>query len=441
MKKTLCALLALALLLSLAPSGFAAGAAKPVIALTYAPEYGESESFEGVVFTEDGEDFDPADYRISLYLQLAEGGAYWVKPTYALPYAQLDEDGGFSIRYATGGRDLEAQIIHIMLIPATLTPGTDFSATRAAALDYIRIDRSADGEVTVEPQRPLPGEERDIFDLSVSEDRLALNVGFYTDGGKPGDALDPERMRALLEAVSPFCDTVRFYGASGELYEAYELAASMGFNVIGGAWLSGDEEADLAEMDALIEHCNKGYVSLAVVGSETLQRGELSVNRLVADLEYVRSRLDEPELRVTTADTACWFLCSAKLQAACDLLFVNNYPFWDGVDAAGAADSFAETMERLREKYPDAELICSETGWPTGGGGVTEQEAAQYFEAIRAWSLESGTQVVYFSAADEPWKTADEGGVGAHWGFLDSELRLKACYGGLDFFKGVYTVK
>ena len=98
-------------------------------------------------------------------------------------------------------------------------------------------------------------------------------------------------------------------------------------------------------------------------------------------------------------------------------------------------------MERLREKYPDAELICSETGWPTGGGGVTEQEAAQYFEAIRAWSLESGTQVVYFSAADEPWKTADEGGVGAHWGFLDSELRLKACYGGLDFFKGVYTVK
>lgn len=47
--------------------------ATPVIALTYVPAYGENAPVTGVVFTEDRSAFDPADYRISLFVQPSEG--------------------------------------------------------------------------------------------------------------------------------------------------------------------------------------------------------------------------------------------------------------------------------------------------------------------------------------------------------------------------------
>ena len=439
--RALAAALAILLLAAVLPLGAEAAGSPPVIALTRTPAYGDRAAFQGVVYTEDGSRFDPGDYRITLYLQLTEGGTYWVKPTYATPYAEIDPDGTFLIEYVTGGYDEEARILHIMLIPSDYTPASDYEDARARALDYVRVERTEQGTVTVSPQRYAPdyGEAGKPSGLSVSPDMLAVDVGFYTHG-RPGDPLSRQQIAKQLDTVADYADTVRFYQAGGAAAPAYEIAHTLGLSVIGNAWLSGDEAADRAEMDALIEHCNRGYVSVACVGSETLLRGDLTAEELVADMEYVRERLDDSSIPVTTADSAGMLLKNYPVRAACDLLMPNCYPYWEGTEIGRAMESFASTMTALRTASPGKELIVSETGWPSAGGTVRdaragEAEAAQYFSDIRDWSLDTGTLVLWFDVADEPWKSADEGEAGAHWGLMDTELNVKEAFAGTDFFR------
>lgn len=435
MKRPLALLLSLFLLLPLLP---ARAAASPVIALTNAPAWGERMPFAGVVYTEDGSAFDPTAYRIALYLQIGPGEAYWVKPTFAMPYAEVGRDGSFSIDYVSGGKDAEAALLHLMLIPATYTPTSEFAKTRAVAVDYVLISRTPES-VTVSPQRTPPeGEAGMASGLTVRPETLAVNVGFYT-AGRPGSGLSEALIRDQLLALAPWADTVRFYSAAGEVAPAYEMAQALGLKVVGTAWLSGDPEGDRRELDALIDHANQGRVAVACVGSETLLRGDLTGEALIAYLDYVRAGLRLP-IPVTTADDAGQLLSHGAVRAACDILMPNSYPFWEGIAADQAAERFIASMAALRASSPRKEILVSETGWPTEGQGrgeaiAGEAEAAAYFAAVRAWSLESGTQILWFDAADEPWKAATEGIAGAHWGFMTKELTLKPGYADTAFFR------
>ena len=115
------------------------------------PIYGSDADFTGTVLLDEDSDNDFLDYRVSLYLQLQPGDTCWPKPTYETPYAIVEPDGSFTINYATGGRDDEATIIHIFLIPASYTPDEDFEATKAVAIDYVQVTRQPDGTVHVDP--------------------------------------------------------------------------------------------------------------------------------------------------------------------------------------------------------------------------------------------------------------------------------------------------
>ena len=268
-------LLCVALLLSLPslPAAAVEEGADPVIALTYVPVYGERSCLEGVVYRPDGGSFDPSAYRVALYLEITEGGGYWVKPTNAHPYADLQADGSFSVQYVTGGLDSEAVRLHVMLIPASYTPAptyntdySSFNATRAASLDYVAVSRGPDGSVAVDPDRPPPegwfGSGKPSG-LAPSVDWLAVDVGFYTDGTWAGGPLSEAAIREQLTRAASFAHTVRFYSAVGPLEPAYAIAQELGLTVAGTAWLSGDETADQAELDGLIAQCNAGRVRLA----------------------------------------------------------------------------------------------------------------------------------------------------------------------------------
>ena len=415
----------------------------PVICLTDVPAMGENRPLQGCVFRGDGGSFNPADYRISIYLQLYEGGEYYKKPTDLTPYVDLFDDGSFSGKFNTGGNDINARILHVMLIPSNHTPG-DFGLTKDAALDYVKITRAEGGEVTVAPSRPepeIPGRQPAISALlPVSKNRIALDVGFYTDGSQPGSALSESLIRRQLEAISGFTDTVRFYGAAGELAKAYKIAHSMGFSIVGTAWLSGNQSADRAEMNALIDHCNRGYVQVACVGNETLLSNSLTAPQLISDIRYVRERLADSSIPVTTSDSVDLLIENASVRNACNLIMPNCYPFWGGTDISQAAASFIESINNLKAASGGKQVLVSETGWPTAGQTKVnavpgETQAKQYFEAIRAWSLATGTRVLWFDAADEPWKEQNEDEVGAHWGILTTDFRFKPGYAEVDFFK------
>ena len=435
--------------------GLKASSTAPVIKLTEVPKYGEKSTFKGIVYTEDGSSFNTDEYRISLYLQIYEGGQYWVKPYYDETYANVNKDGSFSIKYATGGTDENAVAIHIMLIPSSYTPASDFYSTRAAALDYVKVTRSADGSVTIDPDREGPssggGESGDpadtkvkkVSNIKVSKKKLAVDVGLYITGA-PGGKLTKKTIKKQLKAVKKFSNTVRFYGAAGQLTKAYKIAHDMGFKVIGSAYLSKDKAANEKEIAALIKVCKKGYVSVACVGNETLLNGYLTPDELNAYINEVRTALSgsakTKKIPVTTSDDANAMISSRSVADNCDLLMVNAYPYWGGVAIGEAAKAFDATIAGVRSAYPTKEIIVSETGWPTAGGSkgaakASGANARKYFNAIRKWSLKNDIVVLWFDAADEPWKAKDEGAVGAHWGLMTKKCKLKSCYKKATFFK------
>ncbi len=76
----------------------------------------------------------------------------------------------------------------------------------------------------------------------------------------------------------------------------------------------------------------------------------------------------------------------------------NIYPYWEHVPVSGALNVFSSQVESLKALDPGKEIIISETGWPTGGNDTAgAAEAAAYFSAVRAWSLSTGTQVLWLS--------------------------------------------
>lgn len=303
--------------------------------------------------------------------------------------------------------------------------------------------RGGEGALADGAQPTAPGIPSGL--LPVREDQIAVDVGFYTDGSFPGSALSPDLIRRQLEAVSQFSDTVRFYGSAGELAKAYEIAREMGLTVLGNAWLSGDRAANQAELDALIAHCNEGLCKVAIVGSEVLLRGDLSVEELIEAIAYVRERITDKTIPVTTAESVDILLGLPELRDACNLLMPNCYPYWGGSAAEQGAEHFIASMEALEAVCGGKEILVSETGWPTAGeergeARAGEAEAAAYYAAVRAWSLASQRQVLFFDAADEPWKETAEGPSGSHWGFLTSDFLLKDCYRTLNPFQAPYAI-
>ena len=269
--------------------------------------------------------------------------------------------------------------------------------------------------------------------IRVSTKKLAVDVGLYIKG-TPGGKLSSSQIRKQLKAVKKFADTVRFYGSAGQLTKAYKIARKMKFRIIGTAWLSGNEKADLKELNALIKVCRKGYVDVACVGNETLYRKDLTAERLIGYINYVRERIGG-RAPVTTADNASELLACLQVGNSCDLLMVNAYPYWGGASVSEAAAAFDRTITRVRRAYPGKELIVSETGWPTDGGSngaavAGGDQARQYFDDIRKWSLENNIVVLWFDAADEPWKGRSEGKTGPHWGIMTKKCKVKACYKG-----------
>lgn len=413
----------------------------PTLGFTHVPAYGTDEYLTGEVQAPNGEALDPSAYHVTLYVQINASQQCWVKPTERTPYVDVLADGSFALDCGIMSTDKTATYLHVLLVPAYYTPtlhGLD--EAKSKAYDYVKITRAEDGTYTMDPAGRELASPSKPSGLAVSDAKIAVGVGLYTSGA-PGDTVSDDRIRQLLSRTATFADTVRFYCSVGPEYRACQIASSeLGLKVVGTAQLVGNATQDQAEMDALVELCNAGYVQVACVGNETLYSGRLTPEALVADIAAVRSRLTV-DIPVTTSETLGLLLGNPLVRNACDILMPNTYPFWERVPVDDAMDTFRTSLENLRNSSPGKEIVVSETGWPTDGGNngsaVTgEAQSRSFFDGVRQWSLDTQTVVLWFDAADEPWKsgTGGEGSVGAHWGLMDKDLRIKEGFRDLDLF-------
>ena len=382
------------------------------------PAWGQDGPIMGRIY-ESGSPYEGTEVRVKLFLRVEENGQWWPKPTYDQPYVDPDYCD-FAIPYNTGGDDIHAVEIALMLVRPEDAASLDFEEADAHSLYTATIRRTPEGNIYL--SHSYRGEQAWLPDLG-------LDIGFYTEeGSSPGSPLSDNHIRKILRAAAAYTDTVRFYTTTGEVAKAYPIAQGMGFSVAATAWLDGSSH-DQEELDALIDLCNRHLAKVAIVGNETLLTGRLTEEELIRDIEYVRQRITDPEIPVTTSDIVSFILGNEKVRDACDILAVNIYPFWNGLTAEQAADDLTGTMESLIAFAGGKKILISETGWPSDGqstAGIAEQSQNLWDVASLSWKYyEELYDVFWFDLADEPWKAESEGECGAHWGLVDKDLNAK----------------
>ncbi|HKE94885.1 MAG TPA: glycosyl hydrolase family 17 protein, partial [Povalibacter sp.] len=277
------------------------------------------------------------------------------------------------------------------------------------------------------PTAPSPSPPPPVINEKVS----GLDFSPYLDGQSPdlGTPISENQLTARMQLLVPLTRSVRTYSTTHGLENAGKVAHTLGLNITVGAFLSADAQQNALQAANLIAAAKAGETDdTVIVGSEVLERGDLSETALIAELRQVRQALPAT-IRMGYADTAYQLLAHPAVVDEADVVFANIYPYFDGVPIEQALRHVDFIFTRLQAQVQPKTVMLSETGWPTAGpqrGGAVPSagNAATYFRNFTGWARAKHVEYFYFEAFDEAWKTA-EGAQGPHWGILDSSGNLK----------------
>lgn len=255
----------------------------------------------------------------------------------------------------------------------------------------------------------------------------------YRNGQAPGGAEPTEAQVAEdFRILAPFAKGIRTYSSQGIHAQIPKLARAAGLEVHVGAWIGKDENANRAQVDALITLAKSGNPAIKglIVGNEVLLRMDVPKVRLLEYLGEVRAAVAGTGIPVTTADIYQRINDnSADLGPLCDYVMAHVHPFWEDQAADKAAAHVLAGWKSVKARYPGKPVIIGETGFPSAGqtrGAAVPGEAAQalFTEAIALLGAKEGMSFMLFSAFDEAWKS-EEGPVGANWGIWRADRSEK----------------
>lgn len=250
----------------------------------------------------------------------------------------------------------------------------------------------------------------------------------YEDDQKPGSILTKEQITTRINILKNYSKWVRTFSCTDGNELIPVIAKENGMKTMVGAWLSDNKELNEKEINNLIEVAKSGNADLVAVGNEVLYRDELSLDELIGYIKRVKEQL--PGIDVGYVDAYYEFRNHPELVDACDVIFANCYPFWEGCHIDYSLP-YMKTMYQMAIKAGNGKkVIISETGWPNKGTNFkasepTNENAMRYFINTQIWSKEDNIEVMYFSSFDEAWKVGSEGDVGAYWGLWDKDLKPK----------------
>ena len=251
----------------------------------------------------------------------------------------------------------------------------------------------------------------------------------YDENQKPGDDISDEQILKKLEIIKPHVKWIRTFSCSDENMRIPILAKELGFKTLVGAWLGKDLEKNQIEVDKLIELCNDGYIDVAAVGNEVMYRKDLSEEKLIEYIKYVKSKI-KTKVPVGYVDAYYEFSSRPSITDACDVILTNCYPYWEGCNIDYSLIYMKQMFYHARDVANGKRVIITETGWPSKGSSLrgadpSNKNFLKYFINAQKWSYEEEIEMFYFSSFDESWKINSEGDVGAFWGIWDSDTKSK----------------
>jgi exo-beta-1,3-glucanase (GH17 family) len=221
---------------------------------------------------------------------------------------------------------------------------------------------------------------------------------------------------------------MRTFSSGGSLRNEGRIAHELGLKAAISAWLDSDLAGNEEQMQALIDVGKEGQVDLAIVGGEVLLRDDMTEDQLIAYINRVKTEL--PGVQVATSDSYAEMLAHPNVMAACDVVMVNIYPYWEGKSVNEAVPYLAQQYNAVVSAAGGKEVIIGETGWPSAGNRVgnavaSVPNAAKFFADFESWANANGVKSFYFEATDEKWKAQYGGTAEASFGIWYSNATMK----------------
>ncbi len=273
-----------------------------------------------------------------------------------------------------------------------------------------------------------PEDLTDLFNKYLNNGVHGLCFSPYTEGQGPGTIITEDQIMKRIDIIKPYTKWIRTFSCveGNELIPG--IAKDNGLNVMVGAWLSEDKIMNDKEIEGLAKVVKAGNADLVAVGNEVLYREELSEDELLEYIKEVKERI--PGVPVGYVDAYYEFVNRPAITEACDVIYANCYPFWEGCHIDYSLVYLKNMYYGATQAGKGKRVVISETGWPNVGTSFEASEpnlinALRYFINVQKWSLEEKIEIMYFSSFDESWKIGSEGDVGAYWGLWDKDGKLK----------------
>ena len=250
----------------------------------------------------------------------------------------------------------------------------------------------------------------------------------YEEGQEPGAQISEAQIRRRMKIIKPHTKWIRSFSCTEGNEAIPRIAKEFGIKTLVGAWLGKDEEINKKEIAGLIKLANEGYVDIAAVGNEVLDRKDMSEDQLLGFMNEVKQAI--PDIPMGYVDAYYEFSNHPMITDACDVILANCYPYWEGCSLEYSLIYMKEMYRQAVKAGNGKKVIITETGWPNLGGSFegaqpSFENAIKYFINTQLWSKEDAIDVFYFSSFDESWKVGTEGDVGAYWGLWDKDEKLK----------------
>ena len=237
-----------------------------------------------------------------------------------------------------------------------------------------------------------------------------------------------QEIAADIEMLAEQTNRLRTYSVRDSLGEIPRIAQEYGMNVTLGVWISNDLVANEYEINRAIDIANRERnIDLVIVGNEAVYRGDVTPEQITAYVDRVR---DNVKTLVTTAEPWHIWMKYPELADHVKVIAAHVLVYWEKEPSEYAVQGTINRAREVRERFPKKRLLLAEVGWPSHGRAQGQAEAKPAEQAIYLRTLlnklnAAGYEYFVIEAFDQPWKTGDEGDVGAYWGVYNEGRQQK----------------
>jgi exo-beta-1,3-glucanase (GH17 family) len=254
---------------------------------------------------------------------------------------------------------------------------------------------------------------------------------FNGQGPNLTSQISESQIRESIGLIRPYTKWVRTFTCGDGFEKSGRIAHQLGLKAAIGGWLGRDPTANQQQIDCLINVANAGDADLVIVGNEALLRGDITDTALVNLINQIKQAVPE-DIPVGYADVYSELLSHTNVMEAMDVILVNYYPYWEGVQVDFGMASIHGHHQQINLAANGKPVVVGETGWPTGGDIVgkatpSEENACFFFQNFISWAEANAVDYYFFSSFDEGWKGENEDLRGADLGFWDKTQALTPC--------------